>query len=188
MSERAKILIVDDEPFNVDYLEQELEDFGHDTISGTNGQEALAKVAAENPDLILLDVMMPLMDGFTVCRILREQEDTRLISIVMMTALEVHLVLKSGVALVGSTRFEGVHGARWTFTASGTVTNLVFRLADIAKAGEILIGLETARRLGERYRLQRLGWEQLKNRLGERYQLQQRSEEDTSELPSHSAL
>jgi class 3 adenylate cyclase len=87
--------------------------------------------------------------------------------------LTVHMGLNSGVALVGSTRFEGMRGARWTFTASGTVTNLVSRLADIAQAGEILIGLETARRLGERYRLQRLGWEQLKNRLGERYRLQQ---------------
>jgi class 3 adenylate cyclase len=87
--------------------------------------------------------------------------------------LTVHMGLNSGIALVGSTRFEGVRGARWTFTASGTVTNLVSRLADIAQAGEILIGLETARRLGERYQLQRLGWEQLKNRLGERYQLQQ---------------
>jgi len=71
--------------------------------------------------------------------------------------------LNSGVALVGSTRFEGVRGARWTFTASGAVTNLVSRLADMAKTGEILIGPETARRLGERYRLQRRGWEQLKN-------------------------
>jgi DNA-binding response OmpR family regulator len=320
--------------FNVDYLEQELEDFGYDTISATNGQEALAKVAAENPDLILLDVMMPLMDGFTVCRTLKEHEETRLIPIVMMTALgdiedrikgieagaddfltkpvddrelrarlrttlrlkatvdrklgelrrikdhfakfvpeaakrlvaanpeapelakrecdvtvlfldisgytrlserlapeslntlveryfsmfldfihaaggdinetagdgfmaifqdvqhartaadtalallaatqalntdnavqplTVHMGLNSGVALVGSTRFEGVHGVRWTFTASGPVTNLVSRLADIATAGQILIGPETARRLGERYLLQRLGWEQLKN-------------------------
>ena len=56
-----------------------------DTISATNGQEALAKVATENPDLILLDVMMPLIDGFTVCRILKEHEDTRLIPILMMT-------------------------------------------------------------------------------------------------------
>jgi class 3 adenylate cyclase len=71
--------------------------------------------------------------------------------------------LNSGAALVGSTRFEGVHGVRWTFTASGPVTNLVSRLADRASDGQILIGPETARRLGERYRLQRLGWEQLKN-------------------------
>src|SRR2546422_1819907 len=87
MVERSKILIVDDEPFNVDYLEQELEDLGYETVSAANGQEALEKVSAEAPDLILLDVMMPIMDGFTVCRILKENEETRLIPIVIMTAL-----------------------------------------------------------------------------------------------------
>ena len=85
---RSKILIVDDEPFNVDYLEQELEDRGYETISAANGQEALEKVAAEAPDLILLDVMMPVMDGFTVCRILKDHEETRLIPIIIMTALD----------------------------------------------------------------------------------------------------
>jgi DNA-binding response OmpR family regulator len=85
---RSKILIVDDEPFNVDYFEQELADLGYETISATNGQEALEKVAAEAPDLILLDVMMPVMDGFTVCRRLKAQEETRLIPIVIMTALD----------------------------------------------------------------------------------------------------
>ena len=334
MHQRAKILIVDDEPFNVDYLEQELEDFGYDTISATNGQEALEKVATESPDLILLDVMMPLIDGFTVCRRLKEHDDTRLIPIVMMTALgsvedrikgieagaddfltkpvddrelrarlqttlrlkttvdrklgelrrikdhfakfvpeavkrlvaanpdapelakrerditvlfldisgythlsehlaperlnalieryfstfldrihdvggdinetagdgfmaifqdtthavtavdtalallaatqvlntdnavqplTVHMGVNSGTALVGSTRFEGVRGARWTFTASGPVTNLAARLAELAKPSEILLGPETARRVGDRYPLQRLAPEQLKN-------------------------
>ena len=62
-------------------------DLGYETSSATNGQEVLAKVAAEAPDLILLDVMMPVMDGFTVCRRLKEQEETRLIPIVIMTAL-----------------------------------------------------------------------------------------------------
>jgi len=85
---RSKILIVDDEPFNVDYLEQELAELGYETISAANGQEALDKVAAEAPDLILLDVMMPVMDGFTVCRLLKEQDETRLIPIVIMTALD----------------------------------------------------------------------------------------------------
>jgi DNA-binding response OmpR family regulator len=85
---RSKILIVDDEPFNVDYLEQELADLGYETVSAANGQEALDKVAADAPDLILLDVMMPGMDGFTVCRRLKEQEETRLIPIVIMTALD----------------------------------------------------------------------------------------------------
>ncbi|MBI3248462.1 MAG: response regulator [Deltaproteobacteria bacterium] len=88
MPERSKILIVDDEPFNVDYLQQELGDLGYETISATNGQEALEKVATEAPDLILLDVMMPLMDGFTVCRTLKESDETRLIPIVIMTALD----------------------------------------------------------------------------------------------------
>jgi DNA-binding response OmpR family regulator len=74
---RSKILIVDDEPLNVDYLEQELEDRGYETISAVNGQEALEKVAAEAPDLILLDVMMPVLDGFTVCRVLKDHRHYR---------------------------------------------------------------------------------------------------------------
>jgi DNA-binding response OmpR family regulator len=85
---RSTILIVDDEPFNVDYLEQTLAELGYETRSAANGQEALAQVAAEAPDLMLLDVMMPMMDGFTVCRLLKEQEETRLIPIIIMTALD----------------------------------------------------------------------------------------------------
>src|SRR5437867_9535925 len=84
----SRILIVDDEPFNVDYLEQELEDLGYETVSARNGKEAIDRVATEGPDLILLDVMMPVMDGFTVCRILKSNDDTRLIPIVIMTALD----------------------------------------------------------------------------------------------------
>src|SRR5262245_20143193 len=87
MPQSAKILIVDDEPFNVDYLQQELEDLGYATISAANGQEALQKVAVEAPDLILLDVMMPVMDGFTTCRLLKENEATQLIPIIIMTVL-----------------------------------------------------------------------------------------------------
>ncbi len=337
MTEPARILIVDDEPFNVDYLEQELEDRGYETISAFNGQEALDKVAANAPDLILLDVMMPIMDGFTVCRILKENDETRLIPIVIMTALDgvkdrikgieagaddfltkpvnerellarirtalklkyavdrkidevrrisdhfakfvpevvkrlvaenpadpefskrerdvsilfldisdytqlseqlpsevvnalveqyfsafldcivegggdfndtagdalmatfqnmdaqshsisavdtalallaatqalneehreqplaVHMGVASGTALVGSTRFEGLRGARWIFTANGPVVILAARLAGIAEAGQILVSPETARRVEERYRLRKLGRKHLKN-------------------------
>ncbi len=61
-----QILIVDDEPFNVDYLEQELEEMNYNIITASNGREALDQVRNEKPDLILLDIMMPIMDGFAV--------------------------------------------------------------------------------------------------------------------------
>jgi class 3 adenylate cyclase len=77
--------------------------------------------------------------------------------------LTIHMGLNSGLALVGSTRFEGRRGTRWTFTASGPVTNLAARLASTAEAGQLLVGPETTQRLGERYRLARLGRERLKN-------------------------
>ena len=77
--------------------------------------------------------------------------------------LSIHIGLNSGLALVGSTRFEGVRGTRWTFTASGPVTNLAARLAATAGAGQLLVGPETVRRLGNGYRVERLGQELLKN-------------------------
>ena len=87
MDRPRKILIVEDDPLNVDVLEQRLERLGYQTESASNGREALDKVATSVPDLILLDVMMPVMDGLTTCRILKENEATRLIPIVIMTAL-----------------------------------------------------------------------------------------------------
>src|SRR5262249_3512683 len=75
------------EPFNVDYLKQELEDLGYQTVSASGGPEALEKVATETPDLILLDVTMPGMNGFTVCHLLKKKEETQLIPVVIMTAL-----------------------------------------------------------------------------------------------------
>jgi DNA-binding NarL/FixJ family response regulator len=83
----ARILIVDDEPLNVDYLEQELEGQGFETETAANGLEALDRVAASPPDLILLDVMMPGMDGISVLRILKDDPETRLMPVVLMTAL-----------------------------------------------------------------------------------------------------
>ncbi|HEX9618385.1 MAG TPA: response regulator [Anaerolineales bacterium] len=84
---RPRILIVDDELFNVDLLEQELEDLGFDTISAYNGQEALEQVAAGSPDAILLDIMMPVMDGFQVLARLKGQEATRDIPVIVVSAL-----------------------------------------------------------------------------------------------------
>ncbi len=81
-----KILIVDDEPYNTDYLEQELEDLHYETISAVNGQEALNKVQNEVPDLVLLDIMMPVMDGFEVLRKLKADPSTRDIPVIVISA------------------------------------------------------------------------------------------------------
>jgi sigma-B regulation protein RsbU (phosphoserine phosphatase) len=81
-----KILIVDDEPFNVDYLEQELEELDYKTISAFNGQEALDRVQSDSPDLILLDIMMPVMDGFEVLTRLKADQDTRDIPVIVISA------------------------------------------------------------------------------------------------------
>jgi len=77
--------------------------------------------------------------------------------------LSIHMGINSGIALVGSTRFEGLRGTRWTFTASGPVTNLAARLAAAAGPGQILSGPETVRRLGNRYQVERVGRDHPKN-------------------------
>lgn len=87
MHEPPKILIVDDELFNVDYLEQELDERGYQTVSARNGQEALAQVNAENPDLVLLDIMMPIMDGFTVLARLKENAAMRDVPVIIISAM-----------------------------------------------------------------------------------------------------
>jgi DNA-binding response OmpR family regulator len=79
--------IVDDEPLNVDYLEQELEDLEYDTVSAANGQEGLRRVSEVKPDLILLDVMMPVMDGFEVLGRLKAEPNWRDIPVVVVSAL-----------------------------------------------------------------------------------------------------
>ncbi|MDO9301210.1 MAG: SpoIIE family protein phosphatase [Anaerolineales bacterium] len=86
MNKKPKILVVDDEPFNVDYLEQELEDLNYETITAVNGQDALEKIASESPDLILLDIMMPVMDGYAVLEKVKANPIMRDIPIIVISA------------------------------------------------------------------------------------------------------
>ena len=333
----AKILVVDDEVKNAKLLEALLLPRGYTVVKAYNGEEALRAVQQERPDVILLDIMMPVLDGFAVCKRLKDNDETRLIPVIIMTALgqmedrikgieagaddfltkpvhrdellarirtslrlkqtierkvsvlqgiqeyltkfvpqsvkrliaenptapelakreqdvsvlfldisgytrlserlapdvvnalveryfstfldclqeaggdmnetagdgfmaifqdmdrhqharkaidtalallaavgalnqenrehplAIHMGLNSGTALVGATRFEGVRGTRWTFTASGPVTNLAARLAGVAHAGQILVGPETVRRLGDCYHVVSRGREYVKN-------------------------
>ncbi len=81
-----KVLIVDDELFVRQLVKVKLELCGLKVIEGMNGEEAIDKAAQEQPDLILLDVMMPKMNGFETCRRLKDHPATSHIPIVMLTA------------------------------------------------------------------------------------------------------
>jgi response regulator RpfG family c-di-GMP phosphodiesterase len=82
-----KILCVDDEPLNLSLLEAMLSPRGYDVVTAVNGPEALEKIRAEQIDICLLDVMMPGMDGFEVCRRIKADEESGNIPVVMITAL-----------------------------------------------------------------------------------------------------
>jgi CheY-like chemotaxis protein len=86
MNQKAKVLIVDDEPFNVDYLEQELEECNYELITAANGREALDKIQRELPDLVLLDLMMPVLDGFAVLTQLKADPNLREIPVIIISA------------------------------------------------------------------------------------------------------
>jgi len=81
-----KILVVDDEPTIVRLMEFILARQGHQMLVATNGEDALEKVRAEKPDLILLDIMMPRIDGYEVARTLRADADTAALPIIMLSA------------------------------------------------------------------------------------------------------
>jgi DNA-binding response OmpR family regulator len=334
---RSRVLVVDDEPEILRYLSDILEGLGYEVSSARDGREALDRVAARQPDLILLDCVMPVMDGVAVCQALRMGKATRLLPVIMVTGLTdldsrmralesgvddvvtkpfhvpelviriqsalsrkhaidekvrdlrrvrdhysnyvpdtvkhlvmanvdasdlakvecdvtvlfvdisgytrlaerlpahalnalveryfsgffdrlteaggdvnetagdglmvifqhgapeehathavdaalmllaltealnhteletplaIHIGINSGSAYVGSTRFEGRRGTRWTFTASGLVTAVAARLAGLAQDGQIVGGPETVRRLSGRYHLDPVGAVRLKN-------------------------
>jgi DNA-binding response OmpR family regulator len=80
---REHILIVDDEPRYIRLMEANLVDAGYDVIMGSNGQEAVNIVAEQQPDLVLLDILMPVLDGFEACERIREFSN---VPIIMVTA------------------------------------------------------------------------------------------------------
>jgi two-component system, OmpR family, alkaline phosphatase synthesis response regulator PhoP len=81
-----KILAVDDERHIVRLVQVNLERQGYEVVTAYDGKEALEKVEAESPDLIVLDVMMPYMDGFEVLQNLKRNPSTREIPVIMLTA------------------------------------------------------------------------------------------------------
>jgi adenylate cyclase len=82
----GRILVVDDVPENVQLMEAVLVPRGYAVLSATSGEQALELVQRERPDLILLDVVMPGMDGYAVCQTLRDSEDTAVLPVIMVTS------------------------------------------------------------------------------------------------------
>jgi CheY-like chemotaxis protein len=91
--DRKKILIVDDEP-NVRRLLRTLLKKNFTIIEAEDGEQAVAIAGVEKPDLILMDIMMPKMDGYTSCYVLKKEPATRSIPILMLTAIDFKLNLE----------------------------------------------------------------------------------------------
>ena len=88
MNRKAKILVVDDTPANVKLLADLLAVKGYDVVTATNGEEGLKRLAADRPDLVLLDIMMPGMNGYEVCRAIRADPAYGVLPVVMVTSLD----------------------------------------------------------------------------------------------------
>ena len=87
MSEKKKILLVDDDPDFVEAVKVIVESGGYDVRVAYDGKEGLEAVAKEKPDLIVLDVMMPVMNGHEACAQLKNNEDTAKIPVILLTAV-----------------------------------------------------------------------------------------------------
>jgi two-component system alkaline phosphatase synthesis response regulator PhoP len=86
MSEKRRILLVDDEPSIVKMVGKRLEVEGFEVVVAIDGQEALTKAQGEHPDLIILDLMLPKLNGYEVCTMLKQDTRYQQIPIVMFTA------------------------------------------------------------------------------------------------------
>jgi adenylate cyclase len=87
MAGRPRILIVDDEPINIDLLEQELEHLHYATVTAADGEQALERLANEPFDLVLLDIMMPKLDGYRALSRIKADPELRHIPVIMISAL-----------------------------------------------------------------------------------------------------
>ena len=83
---KGKILVVDDEIYIVHILDFSLGMEGYEVITALDGEQALEKARAEKPDLIVLDIMMPKLDGYETCRMLKGDDITREIPVILLSA------------------------------------------------------------------------------------------------------
>ena len=94
-----KILIVDDEPSIIVPLQFLMEQNGYETMVAFSGEEAMEYINTDPPDLILLDIMLPVIDGFEVCQRVRERPELDHVRIIMITAMGSEANIAKGLAL-----------------------------------------------------------------------------------------
>ena len=121
-----KVLIVDDEPSIIVALQFLMEQNGYETAIAFSGVEAMELIASDRPDLILLDIMLPVIDGFEVCQRVRENLEWRDIRIVMLTALGNEANIAKGLAL----------GADAYITKPFSNTEVVAKVKELLESGE----------------------------------------------------
>lgn len=95
----STILVADDEPINRSLIQRRLERAGYKVLTAENGREAVEKTLAAMPDLVILDVMMPVMDGLEACRHIKDDETTRDIPIIFLSARDETEVKVNGLSL-----------------------------------------------------------------------------------------
>ena len=83
---KGKILVVDDEIYIVHILDFSLGMEGYEVLTALDGEQAVEKARAEHPDLIVLDIMMPKLDGYETCKILKAGDDTKNIPVILLSA------------------------------------------------------------------------------------------------------
>lgn len=88
MDQQPKILIVDDNKVNVELLRTQLKHYNYELDTAYDGEEALDKIQTNRPDLVLLDLMMPKISGFEICKQIKHNKDTQFIPVIVITALQ----------------------------------------------------------------------------------------------------
>ena len=125
----ARVLVVDDMVYNVKLLEARLQARSYSVVPAFSGAEALARIGECAPDLVLLDVMMPQMDGYEVCRRIRSNPATARLPVILVTALDKE-----------SDRAEGLEAGADDFLTKPVEDDVLF-----ARMDALLRGTNTAR-------------------------------------------
>ncbi len=136
---KPRILVVDDEPEAVELIEFNLKQSGYTVSTAGDGAEALKKARAQVPDLIILDVMLPEMDGFEICKTLRLDSSTTRVPIIMLTAKAAEIDRVLGLEL----------GADDYLTKPFSTRELLLRIKKILSRGQAAEPAENLLRFGD---------------------------------------